>query len=231
MIRIKWFGHSAFLIYGDKGNILIDPYLNQNPLSPVKAKDLNNIDIILVTHGHFDHLGDTIEIASNNKSKVIAIAELSSYLSKFDIDTIGMNFGGKVEINGIKIWMFPAVHSSSIIDENGNIIYLGNPASFVIEYDGKKIYHAGDTMVFKDMELISKIVDGIDLALLPIGGRYIMDVDQALIAIDLLKPKYVIPMHYNTWNIIKADPYYLKEKAEEKGVKVFILKPGEEIEI
>lgn len=231
MIRVKWFGHSAFLIYGDKGNILIDPFLNENSLSPVKANELNDIDIILVTHGHFDHLGDTIEIATRNKSKVVAIAELATYLSKFGIDTLGMNFGGKVEINGIKIWMFPAIHSSSIIDNTGKIIYMGNPASFLIEYNGRRIYHAGDTMVFKDMELIPKIAGEIDLALLPIGGRYVMDVAQALIALDLLKPKKVIPMHYNTWNIIRADPYYFKEKAKEKGVEVYVINPGEEIEI
>jgi L-ascorbate metabolism protein UlaG (beta-lactamase superfamily) len=231
MVLVRWFGHSAFLIEGSAGRVLIDPYLNENPASPVKAKDIRDVDLILVTHGHGDHLGDAVEIAQSTKAKVIGIYELALYLSKFGVDTIGMNYGGTVNVNGIKVSMVPAWHSSSFLDESGEIIYLGNPAGFVVEIDDRVIYHAGDTMIFKDMELIRDVFGPIDLALLPIGGRFVMDVDQALKALDLLKPKYAMPMHYNTWSLIRADPYYFQQEAEKKGVKVFVPSPGEAIEI
>lgn len=231
MVLVRWFGHSAFMIEGTQGKILIDPFLNENPASTTKAKDIRDVDLILVTHAHNDHLGDAIEIAQNTGAKIVAIYELAVYLSKFGIDTIGMNYGGTVNIGGIKVSMVPAVHTSTYIDDRGELISLGNAAGFVVQIDDRRIYHAGDTMLFKDMELIGKIFGPIDLALLPIGGRFVMDVDQALVALDYLKPKCAIPMHYNTWSLIRADPYYFKDEAEKKGIKVFVIQPGESIEI
>ncbi|MEM1688145.1 MAG: metal-dependent hydrolase [Nanopusillaceae archaeon] len=230
MVKITWLGHSSFLIESKDTKILIDPFLNGNPLSPVKPKDLNNIDIILVTHGHGDHLGDTVEIAKKNNSQVVAIYELANYLSEYGIKTIGINYGGSIQIKNTKILMVPAWHSSGII-ENEKITYTGNPCGYVIEIDGKKIYHAGDTGLFKDMELIPKISNGIDIALLPIGGRYTMDIDQAIIALEMLKPKFAIPMHYNTFPLIKTNPNEFKEKAKRIGVEVIILDPGKSFEI
>ncbi len=229
MVVVKWIGHSCFLIKGNKEKILIDPFIKENPVAKYREEDLLNIDLILVTHGHLDHLGDTIDIATKNKSKVISIYEIAVYLSKFGIDTIGMNFGGKYKYKDVEIYLFPAIHSSSIIDDRDNIIYLGNPGSFVIKIDNRTIYHAGDTMVFSDMKLIRDIVGKIDLALLPIGGLFTMDIEQAKIAIELLKPSKVIPMHYNTFSLIKANPHELKEIVKDS--EVIVLHPGEHIEI
>ena len=231
MVLVRWLGHSAFIIEGSQGKVLIDPFLNENPSSPVKARDVKDVDLILVTHAHNDHLGDTVEIAQNTNAKVIAMYELAVYLSKFGINTIGMNYGGTVNVNGIKVSMVPAVHSSTFIDDRGQLITLGNAAGFVVNIDDRRIYHAGDTMLFKDMETIRELFGPIDLALLPIGGRFVMDVEQALKSLEYLKPKYAIPMHYNTWSLIRADPYYFKDEAEKKGTKVFVLKPGESVEI
>ena len=231
MVLVRWLGHSAFLIEGSSGNVLVDPYITENPACPVKVEEIQDIDVILVTHGHGDHLGDTIEIAQNTKAKVVGIYELTLYLSKFGIETIGMNYGGTVRVGNIKISMVPAWHTSSFLEDSGEIVNLGNPAGYVIEIDDRKIYHAGDTMIFKDMELIKDVFGPIDLALLPIGGTFVMDVKQALMSLDLIKPKYAIPMHYNTWSLIRADPYYFQKEAENKGVKVFVLSPGEATEI
>ncbi|AMD29631.1 hypothetical protein Nps_00720 [Candidatus Nanopusillus acidilobi] len=229
MVYVKWIGHSCFLIKSTYGNILIDPFIKQNPKAKYEQSDLEDIDIILVTHAHFDHLGDTIELAQNTDIKVISVFEIAKYLEKFGIKTTGLNFGGRTVHNNIEIYLFPAVHTSSITDENDNILWLGNPGSFVIKVDDRIIYHAGDTMVFEDMKLIPRIVGNIDLALLPIGGHYTMDINQALIAIEYLKPKNVIPMHYNTFYNIETKPEVLKEKA--KDTNVIILNPGDSIEI
>ena len=229
MVKIKWLGHAAFTVEGKKVKLIIDPFLKDNPAAKYEEKDLENLDLILVTHGHSDHLGDTIELANKTNAAVIAIYELAQYLLKRGVlSVISMNIGGTVEFKETKVTMVKAEHSSSYDGQ-----YMGNPAGYVIQIDGKNIYHAGDTALFKDMELIGEMFN-IDLALLPVGGVFTMDTKQAIKAIEMLKPKMVIPMHYNTWEIIKVTKEELeefKEKAKEKGVEVKILNPGESLEI
>lgn len=207
---------------------MIDPFLDKNPLAPIKSKDLKNIELILITHAHSDHLGDAVEIAKRNNATIVAIYELATYLNRtYGVKTFGMNIGGYYNFNDVKVWMFNAIHSSSIIEKE-EIIYAGNPVSYVLEIENKKVFHAGDTGLFKDMELIPKIVGNIDVAILPIGGIFTMDINQARIALEMLKPKIFIPMHYNTFDLIKIDK---KELEKVKEAKTIILSPGEEFEL
>lgn len=217
-MKITYFGHACFLI----DDILIDPFITGNPLAPVKPEEIK-CRVICVTHGHADHLGDAVKISKENNAPIIAIFELAEYLNKKGVKTVGLNLGGSVEIEGVKITQVKAEHSSTILEKN--FIPVGVACGYLIEKD-KKVYHAGDTSLFYDMKLIGET--GIDVALLPIGGTYTMDIRQAVKACELIKPKVAIPMHYNTFPVIKTDPKEFKEKAP---CKVIILKPGESWEV
>ncbi|MCS7122319.1 MAG: metal-dependent hydrolase [Archaeoglobaceae archaeon] len=228
-MKIVWLGHSAFLLEGSR-KVLIDPFLSGNPLAAKKPDEVD-VEFILVTHGHGDHLGDTVEIAKRCKAKVVCIHELSRILSKFGIETIGMNIGGTAKFNSLTVTIVPAVHSADLEDEKGNLISTGNPVGFVVEMDKVKIYHTGDTNVFVDMQLIGELYKP-EIMLLPIGDYYTMGIREAVKALELVKPKIAIPMHYNTFPVIKQDPKEFEKavKAAKLDVKVVILKPGESFE-
>lgn len=229
-VEVTWLGHAAFLLKSPNGKIvLIDPWL-ENPKAPESAKKIDKVDLILLTHGHFDHVGQAPDIAKRTGAKVVGIFEVSRYLAKQGIaeeQLIGMNYSGTVEVDGIKITMVPAVHSSGISDGN-NIIEGGNPAGYVIEFEnGFKVYHTGDTGLFGDMELIKKLYSP-DLMLVCIGGHFTMGPREAAEAIKLVEPKYVIPMHYGTFPILKGSPSELVNYLPAKFKKSVIeLKPGE----
>lgn len=206
-MKIRFLGHSAFLI----DDLLIDPFIKENPVCPVKVDDIK-CKIICVTHDHWDHLGDAFEIAKKNNATIIGISDIVKKADENGLKTEHMNIGGTVKIGGWEITLVPATHS-------------GNPTGFVIKKN-KTIYHSGDTGLFMDMMLIGEY--NIDIALLPIGGRYTMDIEQAVEACKLLKCKKAIPMHYNTWDVIKVKPEEFKKKAP---CEVLILKPGETIEV
>ena len=225
-MKITWLGHAAFLLEGSK-KVLIDPFLSGNPTAPVKPDELD-VDVILVTHGHGDHLGDAVEISKRCKAPIVCIYELSVLLGKKGAETIGMNIGGSVKLEDLGITMVKAVHSADVVENE--IISAGDPVGFVVKMDGVRVYHAGDTDVFMDMQLIGELYKP-KVALLPIGDFYTMGIKGALKAIELIKPEIVIPMHYNTFPPIKQNPEELKEKAEKMGVKVVILKPGESLEV
>ncbi len=225
-MKLTYLAHSVILIEegGFKG--IIDPFITGNSLCKLTLNDLNNITHIFVTHGHGDHLGDTIEIAKKNNSLIIANAEICNYLSKSKVKTHAMHIGGRTKFDFGIVKMTNAVHGSGI-SEGENMIYGGNPGGFIIEIGGKKIYHAGDTGLTFDMKLLED--EKIDVAFLPIGGNYTMDIDDAVKAVDFIKAKTVVPIHYNTFNQIKADPQEFKIKV--KTSDVFILRVNESMNI
>ena len=214
-MKVKFLGHAAVLLQGPS-ILLIDPFLKNNPQAVFSPKELKKIDFVLVTHDHFDHLGEAKEICQKSGATLIAIHELASSFQE-EIKTEGMNIGGKIEFQELKIFMTEAWHS----------LKKGHPAGFLIEMEGKRIYHAGDTALFPGMQIFRK--RKIDLAFLPIGDRYTMGPEEAALAVEYLKPDKIVPIHYNTWPLIKQDPYRFRELVKES--QVIILSPGQEIEI
>ncbi len=228
MVKITWLGHAAFLVEGSK-TVLIDPFITGNPASPVKPQDLKP-DVIAVTHGHGDHVGDAVEIAKANNCPVVCIHELSRILADAGVETAGMNIGGTAVVNDVAFTMTPALHSADV-EAGGKIISAGCAAGFVVGLDGVKIYHAGDTGVFYDMKLIGELYEP-DVALLPVGDWYTMGPKEAAKAVELIKPKVAIPMHYGTFPVISGNPEEFSKLVEEHcpEVKVVVLKPGESFE-
>lgn len=220
-MKIIYLSHSAFIVEQGTFKAIIDPYITDNPLAKVTKSDLEGLTHIFVTHGHGDHLGDTVELAKKNNALVIANAEICSYLSTKNVRCHSMHIGGRFKFDFGTVKLTVAHHGSGIND-NGQMIYGGNPCGFIIELDGKKLYHAGDTGLTTDMVLLER--ENIDVALLPIGGNYTMDIDDAVIATEFIKPKMVIPMHYDTFEVIKANPLEFKEK--NKTCKTIILGYG-----
>ena len=227
-VKITWFGHSAFLLEAEK-KVLIDPFISGNPAAPCSSEELDP-DIIAVTHGHSDHLGDTIEIGARTGCRIISIHEVANYIKSKGVFAESMNKGGTINVEGITFTMTDAIHSSSI-DASGFSFDGGCPAGFVIGIGGHRIYHAGDTGVFGDMQLIRELYEP-ELALLPIGSRFTMGIKETVKAVELIRPGTVIPMHYNTFDVIKQDPEKFRRAVKAKvNTKVVIMKPGESIEL
>lgn len=224
-MKIIFYGHSFLQITNDKFSILIDPFISGNPLATTKGKDLK-ADYIILTHGHGDHIGDAIEIAKKNSSIIIATFEIVQYASKQGLSGHPMNIGGAKDFPFGKVKLTIAHHSSSFPDGS----YAGEPTGVLLTIDGVTIYHAGDTGLFYDMKLIGEM-NKIDYAFLPIGDDFTMGIDDAVKATEFLNPKVTIPIHYNTFDLIKADPKEFKRKVESLGKQCTILAPGEFIEI
>jgi len=226
-MRITSLGHSAFLLEG-RDRVLIDPFLTGNPLASTTA-DKVDCDIICVTHGHGDHLGDAVNIARRTGAVVASIIEMSDWLEKTGVKSVGFNMGGTATIRHTKITMVPAFHSSSI-GAPGLEFSAAMAVGMVVD-SGKVVYHAGDTCVFGDMKLIGELYKP-DVALLPIGGFFTMDPRQAAMATGLINPKIAIPMHYGTWPPIEQDPKEFEKLAKKSSkAKIVILKPGEHLEV
>lgn len=208
--------------------MLIDPFFTGNSTAVV-SPDKVDCDIICVTHGHGDHLGDAVQIARRTGAVVASILEMSNYLERTGVKAVGFNLGGTVKIRNTSITMVPAFHSSSI-GAPGLEFSAAMAVGMVID-SGKTVYHAGDTCVFGDMQLIGEMYKP-QVALLPIGGFFTMDPKQAAMAVKLIKPKIAIPMHYNTWPPIVQDPKeFAKLVQKSSKTKVVVLKPGECLEV
>jgi len=230
--KITYLGHAAFRVVSPQGlTILIDPFLKNNPKIPEGMKEVDKADLILVTHGHGDHLGETIVIAQKTNASVVAITELGTYLTKKGLkNVIRMNKGGKYTFRGIQIVMTHALHSSSVT-EGDQVIYAGEPVGYVIRLEnGFSIYHAGDTAVFSDMKIIGDLYEP-NLALLPIGSHITMDPKEAAYAAKLLRPQYIMPMHYGTWPLLTGTlDEFSRLMKDQPSVKVIAIQPGQTIE-
>lgn len=228
-MMIRWLGHSAFQIVTDNNlKILVDPFISNNPACFTEVEELK-ADIICVTHGHADHFGDTMELANRTGALVVCNHEISIYLSKQGFETLGMNIGGTVEVEDIKITMVNAEHSSDM-DFIEEVCAGGSAAGFIIELEnGRKIYHAGDTGIFSDMKTVINHIYSPDIAMLPIGDRYTMGPFEAAIAAEWLNPEVIIPMHYNTYPAVEQNPLEFTDmvRSSNPKSKVVILQPGE----
>ena len=221
-IELTWFGHGTWQISLPEHTILLDPFFDDNPSSPVKAAEVD-ADFILISHGHFDHIADAAAVANRTNATVVAIYEVAQWLAQNGEvkETIGMNIGGGVQLPFGHVKMTPALHSSQLPDGS----YGGEPAGFILTLNGQRIYFACDTGLFSDMTLIGN--QGIDLAVLPIGDLFTMGPADSIEAIKLLRPKRVAPAHFNTWPPIEqdSDAWALRVKQETDSDPV-VLNPG-----
>ncbi len=227
-IKLTWLGHATFRVETPGGKtILVDPWVMNNPMCPEKEKSLAKLDVMLITHGHGDHIGDAVELAKKFSPTVVGIPELVGWLQKKGVkNTAEMNKGGTQSIGDIRVTMVHADHSCGIQDGD-QLIYGGEACGYVIEFSNQvKIYHAGDTNVFGDMKIIHDLYAP-DIAMIPIGDHYTMSPREAAYACSLLKAKTVIPMHFATFPMLTGRPSDLQKLAQ--GVKVLEMKPGQTI--
>jgi L-ascorbate metabolism protein UlaG (beta-lactamase superfamily) len=222
-MKITWWGHAAFKIDIKGRTLLIDPFLDKNPTSPIKAKEVSQADIVYATHDHADHLGEAIDICRRTNAIFVAVAELAGYAHENGVrEVVGLNIGGSAVIKGVKLTVTQATHTAS----------RGAPTGVIIEDESKVIYHAGDTCLFGDMRIIGER-HRIDVAIIPIGGYYTMDAKEAADAVKLLNPRAVIPMHYGTMPVLaaSADEFVRNVKERTPKVKTIVLKPGESYQL
>jgi L-ascorbate metabolism protein UlaG (beta-lactamase superfamily) len=227
-IAITWLGHASFILTSSKGTrIVVDPWLEGNPSCPENMKKIDKADLILVSHGHFDHVGDVASVARATGAKVIGIFELCAWLeSKGVKNTSGMNIGGTQKVGDISVTMVQAFHSSSAV-EDGKTVYLGEPAGFVIKFeDGLTVYYSGDTALFGDMKVIGEFYRP-EIAFLPIGDHFTMGPEAAARAGDLLGVRQVVPIHWGTFPLLTGTPAKLRELVRGKNIDVLEMKPGQ----
>lgn len=226
-MQVTYLGHSCFLVETAQARLILDPFLNDNPVAQVKAKDVP-CDYVLVSHGHEDHSADVLELARQNDATVIANYEIAEYFAAKGAKAHGMNPGGGYSFPFGRVKLTIAHHTSSV-EAGLKPVYLGVPCGLLIQAGGKTLYHAGDTALFLDMQLIGRA--GLDLALLPIGDNFTMGPDDALTALDFLKPRLAVPMHYNTWPVITQDPEAFANRAAAAGHHVRVLRTGEKLSL
>jgi L-ascorbate metabolism protein UlaG (beta-lactamase superfamily) len=213
-MEITWLGHSAVKIKGSK-TLFIDPFFTGNPSCPTTPQEVKEADVVIVTHHHSDHLGDAFVLAEKTGATLVGIHEIAVDAQAEGITAEGMNIGGTVDVKGVKIHMVVAHHSAE----------KGTATGVVVEMDGKRLYHAGDTGLTYDMKLVAEFFRP-DLSFIPIGDRYTMGIPSAVKAVEFTQTKRVIPVHYDTFPLVQADPQEFKRQVGASA-EVIVLKPGE----
>jgi L-ascorbate metabolism protein UlaG (beta-lactamase superfamily) len=224
---LTWLGHATFRLDTTSGKrVYVDPFLNGNPKCPENEQSPERVDVIAITHGHGDHVGDTVELAKQFACTVVAPVELADWLGSQGVENArDPNKGGTVDVDGVKFTLTNAFHSSS----NNDGAYMGEPCGIVITLEsGTKVYFAGDTCVFGDMQLIGRLYSP-DVAVLPIGGHYTMDPKEAALALELLGTKRCVPCHFGTFPVLTGTPDELAQLAS--GVDVVRMEPGDSIDL
>lgn len=218
-LGIRYLGHAGFEISLDGVTIVVDPFISKNPSSNLKVSDVSKADIVAVTHAHFDHFGDAVEIAKRDSACFLGIYDTVEIAEREGVENVeAMNVGGACTVKGIEVACVPAFHT-------------GNPCGFVFMGRGGSVYHAGDTGLFGDMRLIGDLYKP-DVAMLPIGGRFTMGPQEAAIAVGLIRPRIAIPMHYNTFEAIRQDPAVFSGLVKDRdGTRVVIMREGERLEL
>jgi L-ascorbate metabolism protein UlaG (beta-lactamase superfamily) len=221
-VDVRFLGQSCFELTAGGTTVLTDPFLTGNPVAAASADEVNP-DVILLTHGHADHLGDTVDIAKRTGATVVAIVELANEIAESGVENVkDPNFGGTIGFDWGWVKLVPAWHTA--VSPSGT---AHMPAGLLIHIGDRLVYHLGDTCLFSDMQLIARRGDKVDLALVPIGGHYTMDRFDAVTAVELINPSEVIPCHYNTFPPIEADAEAFKSDVQNAGFsQVVVLEPG-----
>ena len=222
MLKVIFHGHACFALEADGRRVVIDPFLTGNPVADIPVARLPKVDAVLLSHGHGDHLGDAIPIAQRDGATIVATAELARFCGQRGASVHAMHIGGAHEFPFGRVKLVPAFHGGAVEgDSTGQ--FTTNPCGLVLTMGGKSAYHCGDTALTLEMQLLAGRVD---VMLVPIGDNYTMGIEDAVRAVELVLPGTVIPMHYNTWDVIKADPEQFKRQVGDRA-RVVVLVPGQ----
>lgn len=228
MPTLTYCGHSCCLIESGGHVAIIDPFISGNPCASLTLDQVPTLSMIFLTHGHGDHLGDAVVLSKRDQAPIIATYELAGYCQMQGAETNGMNIGGRFDFGWGSVKLLPAWHSSSVQTQDG-FSYTGMPTGVLLETEGKKLYHLGDTALFSDLGLAGRLYGPIDVALIPIGDHYTMGIEDAIEAWRLIQPMKAVPIHYNTFPPINQDPSQFTGKIKESGGEAYILNPGEKL--
>lgn len=228
-MRIRYHGHSCVQLTEGSHSVLIDPFINGNPQAATRAEDVQ-VGHILLTHGHDDHITDAAIVAKRNNAPVVAVEELAEWFARQGLSAEPLHVGGEWEFPFGRLYLTQATHTSSLRMPDGQRVYAGVPVGFIVEMGGKTVYHAGDTGLFGDMRLIGERFE-IDVAFLPIGGRFTMGPEEALQAAEWTRARHVVPIHYGTFPPIRQNGEDFVRGLRGKGITGTAMKPGEELTV